>query len=240
VLAHHNITLPQSLPGKILMAPSFLANDHAIVFIVTAALSLLVLMVLRSNYISHIIFFWICFNLYTVNLPFTDGADVVFFVLALWNTPISLRPSFPGPVGKLIQHTIFNSFRFLCQLQVVLIYFISGFDKIKSAAWRSGEAFDYVRHIDALYNPVFPDILQNRFWDVTFSWMTMGFELLFVLVWFRPLRVPILITGVLFHLGIWIVMSLPDFALVMMVSYLVFLTDKDYTFLKMKVKRWLP
>jgi hypothetical protein len=68
----------------------------------------------------------------------------------------------------------------------------------------------------------------------------MGFELLFVLVWFRPLRVPILITGVLFHLGIWIVMSLPDFALVMMVSYLVFLTDKDYTFLKMKVKRWLP
>jgi hypothetical protein len=45
---------------------------------------------------------------------------------------------------------------------------------------------------------------------------------------------------VLFHLGIWIVMSLPDFALVMMTSYLVFLTDDDYNAIRKKIKQWLP
>ena len=222
------------------MAPSFLANEYAMAFFVAAVLVLVVLLIVRSNYISNLVFFWICFNFYTVNLPVSDGADVVLFVLALWNIPVSMRPSVPGFVGELTQRTIFNCFRFLCQLQIVLIYFISGLDKLKSAAWRSGDAFDYVRHIDALYNPVFPDILQNSFWDITFSWLTMGFELLFVLVWFRSMRLPILITGVLFHLGIWFVMSLPDFALVMMVSYLAFLTDEDYALVRRKLKRWLP
>jgi len=144
------------------MAPSFLANDHANVFIDTASLSLLVLLAFHVNYIGNLIFFWICFNLYTVNLPFSDGSDVVLFVLALWTIPISLRPELPG-AGKVIQHTLFNSFRFLCQLQVVLIYLVSGLDKVASSTWLSGRAFDYVRHIGALYNPVFPSFLQNNF-----------------------------------------------------------------------------
>ena len=70
--------------------------------------------------------------------------------------------------------------------------------------------------------------------------MTILFELAFVvLVWFKKTRIPILIIGIFFHLFIWIVMSLPDFATTMIISYILFLKDTDYHRLPARVRRLL-
>lgn len=113
----------------------------------------------------------------------------------------------------------------LCQLQLCIIYFYAGIHKLKGMYWWRGEAvwgvlanaqmarwdFSWVAHF-----PLF----------ITFcTYVTLLFEIYFpVLIWGRRTRIPFLITGALFHLGIAVTMNIPIFAAMMTVSYTVFFT----------------
>jgi hypothetical protein len=239
VMNHHDITLPRSLFGKILLAPSFLANENVDIFFAIGVIFLAIVFFLRPHYIATVLFFWLTFNLYIVYLPFANGADLVLFVLAFWCIPLATRPAFPSPTGIVIQKTAYNTAFILAQLQVVLIYLVSGWDKLLSDGWKSGEAFDYVIHL-SLFNPAFEGMFENQVLQVIASWMTILFEIAFVfLVWFNKTRRPILIAGLIFHLFIWVVMNLPDFAVTMIVSYILFLRDADYDGLPSRIRRWL-
>ena len=240
VMNHHNITLPRSWFGKIILAPSFLANDNVDIFFASALVFLVVAFFLSPTYFTTGLFFWLTFNLYIVYLPFANGADLVLFMLALWCIPIAMKPQFKSEIGSMIQKTCHNTAIMLCQLQVIFIYLVSGWDKLTSDAWRSGEAIDYVVHLRNLYNPMFAGMFEDPGLQMVLSWMTILFELAFVaLVWFRKTRIPILIIGIFFHLFIWIVMSLPDFAITMIISYILFLKDTDYHRFPESVKRLL-
>jgi Vitamin K-dependent gamma-carboxylase len=240
VMNHHNITLPRSWFGKIILAPSFLANDNVDIFFAIALAFLVVAFFFRPNYFTTVLFFWLTFNLYIVYLPFANGADLVLFMLALWCVPIAAKPAFKSETGTIIQKTCHNAGIVLCQLQVIFIYLVSGWDKLMSDAWQSGAAIDYVIHLRNLFNPAFAGMLEHPALQWMLSWTTIVFELAFVvLVWFDKTRIPILLAGVLFHLFIWIVMSLPDFAITMIISYILFLKDTDYQRLPARVKRWL-
>ena len=240
VMNHHNITLPRSWFGKIILAPSFLANDNVDIFFAISLVFLVVAFFLRPNYFTTVLFFWLTFNLYIVYLPFANGADLVLFMLALWCIPIATKPAFKSETGSIIQKTCHNAGIILCQLQVIFIYLVSGWDKLNSEAWRSGDAIDYVIHLRNLYNPWFAGMFEDPGLQMVLSWMTILFELAFVvLVWFKKTRIPILIIGIFFHLFIWIVMSLPDFAITMIISYILFLKDTDYHRLPARVRRLL-
>lgn len=241
VISHHDLSLPGSLPGKVLLAPSFLANQYPDIFFGIGICFLMLVFFVRSHYVANLLFFWLTFNLYIVNLPVSNGSDIVLFMLSLWCIPLAVRPAFKNSRYAAIQKAIYNLALIFCQLQVGYIYFVSGMDKLLSETWRSGEAFDYIRHLELLYNPVLPVFFESRFWNVVFSWSTILFELLFVvLVWINKTRLLMLLLGTIFNLFIWIVLSLPDFALVMVVGFLIFLKDSDYARIKMQVRRRLP
>lgn len=241
VMTYHSMSLPGSIAGKLLMAPSFLANKHIDVFFGIGILFLLVALVVRRSYLINLLFFWLTFNLYTVDLPVADGSDFVLFMLAMWCIPITDWPRSKREEGVVVQKAVYNIGRLCCQLQVVFIYLVSGLDKLGSGAWRSGDAFVYIRHLEARYNPVLPEFLNGVALNLTFSWGTIAFELLFAaLVWVKSTRRYMLAIGILFHLSIWIVLSLPDFALIMILSYLIFLKDTDYEHIMRWFKRLLP
>ena len=192
VMIHHNITLPRSWFGNFILAPSFLANDNVDVFFAISLALLVVTFFLRPNYFTTILFFWLTFNLYIVYLPFANGADLVLFMLALWCIPIARKPVFKSETGSIIQKTCHNAGIVLCQLQVIFIYLVSGWDKLNSSAWRSGDAIDYVVHLRNLYNPMFAGMFEDPGLQMVLSWMTILFELAFVaLVWFKKTRIPI-------------------------------------------------
>jgi hypothetical protein len=229
VLAHHNITLPRSWVGKILFAPSFLANHNVDIFFGVALIFLAIAFLMSPNYVTTSLFFWLAFNVYIVYIPFANGADLVLFMLALWCIPMATKPKFKSETGTILQKTFYNSAIVLCQLQVIFIYLVSGWDKLFSPTWQTGLAFDYVAHLNTMYNPLFADVFDHPVLHLMLSWTTILFELVFVfLVWFEKTRLPMLLIGVLFHLFIWIVLSLPDFASTMMLSYIIFLKDADY------------
>lgn len=116
----------------------------------------------------------------------------------------------------------------LSQLQVCIIYFYSGMEKIRGAQWWKGEAV-----WDVLANG------QLARWDFSWisgvpvvvalaTWSTLLWEVYFpALIWVRKLRYPMLVFGVVLHLGIGTAMSIPYFGSLMICSYALFLERKD-------------
>jgi len=238
VMPHHSISLPKSLPGKVFLSLAYVADHNVTIFFLIATLFLVFALWMKPSYVLNLIFFWLTFNLYVVILPISNGSDVVLFMLALWCIPMAKSPLSNNDRWLTVQTVIYNLGLLFCQLQVVNIYLMSGLDKVMSETWRSGEAFAYVRHLELLYNPVLPDLFANNFWDFIFSWTTILFELSFVvLVWIKKTRLPMLLIGIVFHLFIWIVLSLPDFGMIMILSFLIFLKDEDYERLKIRIRR---
>ena len=240
VISHHDLSLPKSYPGKVLLAPSFLANQHVDIFFIIAIIFLLLVFFMRPNYVTKLLFFWLTLNLYVINLPSGNGSDIVLFMLSMWCIPMVQLPKLKKEHQIIIQKAIYNLALIFCQLQVVYIYFVSGLDKVLSETWRSGEAFAYIQHLETLYYPVLPIFFESRFWNIVFSWSTILFELLFVvLVWSNKMRLPILLVGTIFNIFIWIVLSLPDFALIMGISFLIFLKDSDYDRIRLSISQKL-
>ncbi|HEY8943246.1 MAG TPA: HTTM domain-containing protein [Polyangiaceae bacterium] len=117
----------------------------------------------------------------------------------------------------------------LFQVQLVYIYFFSGFHKLASQDWYLGEALFYV--------------LQQRGWSrFDFSWFThpipvglatygtLLFELVIfpVFVWMRKIRPWVLLAGVAFHLGIGTTMRVFVFGEIMPLLYLSFVDPRPF------------
>jgi hypothetical protein len=117
----------------------------------------------------------------------------------------------------------------LFQVQLVYIYFFSGFHKLASQDWYLGEALFYV--------------FQQRGWSrVDLSWFThpvlvglvtygtLFFELVIfpAFVWVRALRPWVLIGGVAFHVGIAATMRVFVFGEIMPLLYLAFVDPRPF------------
>jgi hypothetical protein len=153
------------------------------------------------------------------NLGVHYGADTIstFFLLYLCGADYrAAARDLRSSLGSMV-------FR-LAQIQVCVIYAYSGLYKLRGLAWWRGEGV-----WDALANS------QMARWD--FSWLShfplvltaMSFLSLFwevyfpVLVWVKPVRYPLLVFGVLFHLGIAVSINIPFFGLLMIILYILFL-----------------
>jgi hypothetical protein len=233
MVKYHHLSTPRSWSGKIMLAPSVLAGDHLSLVYIFFITLLIIGVFIPWNYLSGVIFFWITFNLYRITMPLTNGADQVQLALAVCMIfMVSIR-YFKSSKMMAWQTVVFNASVLATQLIIVFVYFISGWDKLMTASWRTGDAFLMISNLQHLINPIFKDPLTNPVLNIVLAWITILFELTFVVfVWFRSTRIFTLIAGILFHFTIAIVLNLPEFALMMSVSYLVFLKDTDYIFIK--------
>ncbi|MEO5893058.1 MAG: HTTM domain-containing protein [Ferruginibacter sp.] len=123
-------------------------------------------------------------------------------------------------------------------LQLCLAYFASGVSKIMDPYWQNGEATYYAlsmeRFMGTLLNKY---IVQHRWIDYLSNYVVIAFELLFpFLIWVKKLRSPLLITGILFHLGIYIFLMIYGFQIAFILLYGLFLPNnkllKILTFIK--------
>ncbi len=213
---------------RTLFFPAQWGTQHILIFYGVCLIVLAIILFVRWNYLSGSIFFLLTLNLFRINVPIANGSDYVLIMLSFWSIGMASWPVLKNEKWNTTLILIFNVAVFCCQLQIVFIYFVSGYDKLTSEVWRSGNAIQYITHLDFFYNQrlALPNI---HFLNFTLSWIVILFELCFaVLIWTKRKRLILLAVGVIFHLVIWFALSIPDFGLIMIISYLIFLRDSDF------------
>lgn len=118
----------------------------------------------------------------------------------------------------------------LVQFQTALVVFCAGWEKCLGPLWRDGTAMYYVTRLNDLYGrfPV-PDALLNSMPALkAMTWTTLAVEIgLPLLVWFRPLTLPVVVAAIGFHLTIEYQMNLFLFQWLMLLGWLTFLVTAD-------------
>lgn len=129
-------------------------------------------------------------------------------------------------------------FSIAMMLQICIIYFFASLHKLQGEDWIEGSALYYVLNSDDFSASFLNSVITSSVILVKlFTWLTIAFQLSFpFLVIAKRTKYPILIIGVLFHMGIFILMRIDNFSVIMLACYSVFLTDGEYTKLFYKLK----
>jgi hypothetical protein len=228
---------PASGLTSVILFPSRLVAQDASIAFTAFAVVLIMFLFLKPNLLTNAVLFWMAVNLFVIKYPVTNGSDYLLVVMTLLNIPLS-PTTFPNPYAEITTTALYNLSVLLSRVQVVFVYLISAWDKLTNDLWRSGEALTYISHLDTVANPWLGMLLTEGTTSRVIAWLTILFEASFViLVWKKRTRLLILCVGIVFHLMIWIFLSLPDFSLLMILCYLVFITDKDWEQLRGRIKR---
>jgi hypothetical protein len=217
------VDIPSNLIARIALLPAWLAPMNIHFFFGAFVAFLLVAIYRRPDYITNAIFFWLVLSLLKLKYPLFNGSDFVLVMMALYSIPLV------GGRDHLVLVGGFNFSRLLLQWQVIVIYLVSGYDKLLEPSWRTGEIFEQIRNFEVMFNPWFDTMLSSPLLRMAVAWMTIAFEMLFgIFVYVKRTRLWVLCVGIVFHILIWLMLGLPDFASVMIIGYLIFLTDDDY------------
>lgn len=212
--------------GLIAHAPLQLLNFGVGAFVTVFSLIIVVSLFTKLNYFSSFLVFWFSVCLSKFLFPVLNGADLVLNLFLLIGLVVPTSPvlKFSGLENY---QKVFSSFGvLLIKVQIALIYFLSGYDKLITASWRSGHAIFSVANLDFFSNPNF-SVQLTGLSTLLVAWLVIIFEISFAFfIWFEKFKKYWLIAGTVFHLAIIVFMGLLDFGLVMLISYLIFLPVK--------------
>jgi hypothetical protein len=117
----------------------------------------------------------------------------------------------------------------LIQMQICVVYLWTVWHKLKGETWFNGSAVYYATRLENMTNFPVPYFLDSIPFLRLATWGTLALELaLGTLIWFEEFRKPLIILGILFHIGIEYVMSIPFFELSMIVLLLNFFTPEEH------------
>jgi len=206
----------------VLYVPVKLAQWNLNLFLFILLVLLLIALV-RTNYFTSALIYWFSFSLSRLIGPVANGSDYVLNLFLMLSIGLPVWPAFKSPSLRSFQIMLSNFVFLFCRIQLALIYLLSGFNKITSEAWRSGDAIYSIMNLEYFINPALPFHFSE--WGcLIVAWGVILFELGFpFLIWFRRFRIPILVMGVCFHIGIVFFLSLPDFGVIMILTYGLFL-----------------
>ena len=126
----------------------------------------------------------------------------------------------------------------LMQIQISVVYLCTVWQKLKGETWFDGTAVYYATRFESMKNLPIPYILDNLVILKMFTWGTLIVEsALGLLVWIKEFRIPVIILGILFHLGIEFTMCIPFFEWVMITSLCVYITPLEVKSVVMNVKQ---
>lgn len=116
----------------------------------------------------------------------------------------------------------------LIQIQLSVVYIWTVWHKMKGDSWFDGKAVYYATRLESMKNFPVPFLLDSMIILKLMTWGTLIIELaLGTLIWFKEFRKPLIITGILFHLGIEYMMSIPFFEIIMILLLLLFITPEE-------------
>ncbi len=139
----------------------------------------------------------------------------------------------PSEATQIIHSVALN----LMRIQLCVIYFYSGISKLKGVRWWNGSAIWDVFTMEGLvrwdlsFIAYFPHIL------VAACYLTILWEVYFpALIWTKVARLPLIIVGVLMHIGFGIFINIPNFGVLIVSLYILFLREEELNWLLQKMR----
>lgn len=121
----------------------------------------------------------------------------------------------------------------LMQITLTLGYWSAFSWKIFGAMWIDGTAVYYATHLYEIHRWNIPFVFDHLWSVKLFTWATLAVEFsLCTLIWIKEFRYPVLLLGLLMHLGLELEFSTSILQWVMIASYVNFVDPKD-------LSRWL-
>jgi hypothetical protein len=211
-------------------------REHYLILLIVYLLLIFLNIFGIGKWITALLLF-ICYDiLQRENLYFFSGGErmarLILFYLVFANSydyfSLFKRRDVSIETRKL-NNLLSNLAALAIMLQLCLAYFVSGFSKLDSELWRNGQATYYTLSAERYLGTSFNKQLVQQAWFVYAStYFTLAFELLFpFLIWFKKLRSPFLIMGILLHAGIYIFMMIYGFQIVFLLIYGLFFSNRQ-------------
>jgi hypothetical protein len=130
----------------------------------------------------------------------------------------------------------------LIQIQISVVYIWTVWQKLKGESWLDGTAVYYATRLEAFKNVELPWLLDSMFNLKVISWGTLMLEFgIGVLVWFKECKKLLVLIGIIFHLGIEVLMSIPFFEIVMIILLSTYILDElVFTLSKLMRNKSIP
>jgi len=206
-------------------------------FWVFLAFALLLTAGLWTRFSSIIVFVCIT-SMHQRNLFINNGGDTFlrvagfFLMFAPAGAALSLdrllriRRGLEGPVPP----PIIPWAQRMIQLELAMVYLFSFWWKMKGNSWVHGTALYYVLNLHSLTRFPLPQWVQTPLAEKLGTWFTLLFECCMgILVWIRPLRYPMLLIGLFFHLCLEYALNIPMFQWDILAAYVLFIDPADLT-----------
>lgn len=210
------------LPHELIFLP-VVHNYYKVYWFIACLLVALALFYKKSRGLYIAVFIVSVNYIFVANKATNSGDGLLNFLIFML---IFVRG---GATKYSINQMINNVVLILIQVYFCLFYFFNALGKIIQPLWRNGDYFKHAWHLSYYANPAFiPHWFFNPTLQLFTAWSVMLFEFIFpVLIWFKPYRKLLLAIGILFHFGIAILLSLPDFGLTMAIIYILFYDFKQ-------------
>lgn len=124
----------------------------------------------------------------------------------------------------------------MIQFELALVYLTSAWWKSLGEPWVSGTALYYVTHLEEIRRFPIPQWIQQPVILKLGSWFALALEFaLGLLIWFKELRYPLLLLGLLFHLCLEYALNIPMFQWDILSAYVLFIDPADLA----RASNWL-
>lgn len=226
---------------------SFSAGWMAALFFIAWIVVLLGLLVGYRTRWMVLLNFVFLLSVHERNIYVLNGADTVLRVMAFWALFVPLSDYYSlDAVRKRWQqfretgneadlraadkpHLTFAFPVRMFQLQIAMIYLFTFWQKVPGDEWRNGEALFYALQLQSLTLPTGDWMVTHLPFELL-QVMSLGafvIEGAFLFLVFAPLLQPVLrilglVSGAMLHVGIALLMSIPNFSAVMLASYTLF------------------
>lgn len=239
------VTLKSNLISRIPGGGLTLVRTYYIWVIVTYIIVILLNILGIGRWFTALLLFLMVDFLEKMNTSFVNGGDkmvrLILFYMIFANSyqyfVLYKNRKEVSEKGKL-KNLISNLAALSIMLQLCVAYFASGIAKINNTFWLNGEATYYALSMERFVGTSLNKyIVQQKWIDYLTNYGTIIFELFFpILIWIKKMRKPLLITGVIFHICIYIFMMIYGFEIVFILIYGLFLPNKMLVDFSQKIK----
>ncbi len=169
----------------------------------------------------------VTFSMIEFRLPeLGDGGDNVVRLALLYM--LFLLPAGARPARGGLAVWIHNVAVLALALQLVVLYATSGWMKAFGERWHAGTAMYYISQVEWFSLPSLRPLFHDPLVTTVSTYLPMAYQVLFGVAILSPLKLPWLLLGVGFHVGVAVFMGLVTFSTAMIGMELMLISDPEY------------